>query len=70
MGYRGAEPVDRGALEDILGRLSLMSDDFLELSSVELNPVIAHPDGVTVLGADIVIAPAVQRIDPSARSLT
>ena len=69
-GYRGAPPVDRAALEDILGRLSLMSDDFLELSSVELNPVIAHPDGATVLGAEIIIAPGQRRTDPGARSLT
>lgn len=69
-GYRGAPPVDRAALEDILGRLSLMSDDFLELSSVELNPVVAHPDGATVLGAEIIIAPGQRRTDPGARSLS
>lgn len=70
MGHGGAAPVDLAALEDVLGRLSLMSDDFLELSSVELNPVIAHPSGVTVLGADIMITPARRRIDPGARSMT
>jgi len=69
-GHDGAAPVDRAALEDVLGRLSIMSDDFLELSSVELNPVIAHTSGVTVLGADIMIAPAARRIDPGARSLS
>ena len=70
MGHGGTAPVDRAALEDLLGRLSLMSDDFLELSSVELNPVVAHPSGLTVLGADVMIAPALRRIDASARSLT
>lgn len=70
MGHEGASPVDRGALEDVLGRLSIMSDDFLELSSIELNPVIAHTSGVTVLGADVMIAPAARRIDPGARSLS
>jgi acyl-CoA synthetase (NDP forming) len=70
MGHGGAAPVDLAALEDVLGRLSVMSDDFLELSSVELNPVIAHPSGVTVLGADIMITPAHRRIDPDARSMT
>ena len=69
-GYRGAPPVDRAALEDILGRLSLMSDDFLELSSVELNPVVAHASGATVLGADVMISPGQRRTDPGARSLT
>ena len=47
-----------------------MSDDFLELSSVELNPVVAHPDGATVLGAEIIIAPGQRRTDPGARSLS
>ena len=70
MGHDGATPVDRAALEDVLGRLSIMSDDFLELSSVELNPVIAHPDGATVLGAEIIITPAQRRTDPGARSMT
>lgn len=69
-GHDGAAPVDRAALEDVLGRLSIMSDDFLELSSVELNPVIAHTSGVTVLGADVMITPATRRIDTAARSLT
>ncbi|MFF5323980.1 GNAT family N-acetyltransferase [Janibacter hoylei] len=71
MGHDGAAPVDRAALEDILGRLSIMSDDFLELSSVELNPVVAHTEGATVLGADVMIAPVTRRrIDTGARSLT
>ncbi len=69
-GRGGAPAVDRDAIEDVLGRLSLMSDDFLELSSVELNPVMVHTDGLTVLGADIVISPAGRRTDTAARSLT
>ena len=69
-GHRGATPVDKKALEDILGRLSLMSDDFLELSSVVLNPVMAHARGATVLGAEIKIAPPQQRKDPGRRAMS
>ncbi|GAB3116357.1 bifunctional GNAT family N-acetyltransferase/acetate--CoA ligase family protein [Janibacter alkaliphilus] len=69
-GHRGTRPVDRSGLEDILGRLSLMSDDLMELASVELNPVMAHPDGISVLGADIQVATAQRRIDPGARALS
>ncbi|GAA3614035.1 bifunctional GNAT family N-acetyltransferase/acetate--CoA ligase family protein [Marihabitans asiaticum] len=68
-GYRGAPPTDRRALEDIIGRLSLMCDDLLELSSLELNPVMAHQDGATVLGAEILIRPAQRRSDPGRRAL-
>ncbi len=68
-GHRGAAPVDRVALEDVIARISLMSDDLLELAGVELNPVMAHPDGVSVLGADIMVTPAQQRADPGRRTL-
>ena len=69
-GHRGATPVDRAAIEDVLGRLSLMSDDFLELASVVLNPVMAHAQGATVLGAEIQVAPPQQRKDPGRRAMS
>ena len=49
--------------------ISLMCDDLLELSSLELNPVMAHQDGATVLGAQILIRPAQRRSDPGRRAL-
>lgn len=69
-GHRGGTPMDRSALEDVLGRLSLMSDDFLELTSVVLNPVMAHAQGATVLGAEIHVAPPQRRKDPGRRALS
>ena len=69
-GHRGATPVDRAEIEDVLGRLSLMSDDFLELASVVLNPVMAHAQGATVLGAEIQVAPPQQRKDPGRRAMS
>ena len=41
-----------------------------EVASLVLNPVNAHPGGVEVLGAEIVLAPAPRRADPGRRSLT
>lgn len=69
-GHRGAAPVHRVALADIIARLSVLADDRPELASLVLNPVNAHPGGVDVLGAEAVVAPAPRRKDPGRRSLT
>ena len=57
-GHRGATPVNRAALADLIARVSVLADDLAEVASLVLNPVNAHPGGVEVLGAEIVLAPA------------
>jgi acyl-CoA synthetase (NDP forming) len=69
-GHRGATPVHRAALADLIARVSVLADDLAEVASLKLNPVNAHPAGVEVLGAEIVLAPAPRRTDPGRRSLT
>jgi acyl-CoA synthetase (NDP forming)/GNAT superfamily N-acetyltransferase len=69
-GHRGATPVHRAALADLIARVSVLADDLPEVASLVLNPVNAHPGGVEVLGAEIVLAPAPRRADPGRRSLT
>jgi len=69
-GHRGAAPVHRAALADLIARLSMLADDHPEMSSVELNPVNAWTGGVDVLGADVVVRPALVRKDPGRRSMT
>ena len=69
-GHRGATPVHRAALADLIARVSVLADDQPEVASLVLNPVNAHPGGVEVLGAEIVLAPAPRRADPGRRSLT
>ncbi len=69
-GHRGATPVHRAALSDLIARVSVLADDLAEVASLKLNPVNAHPAGVEVLGAEIVLAPAPRRADPGRRSLT
>ena len=70
IGYKGQTPVHRAALADLIARVSVLADDLPEVASLLLNPVNAHPGGVEVLGAEIVLAPAPRRIDPGRRSLT
>jgi len=69
-GYKGAPPVHRAALADVIARVSMMCDDLPEIASIILNPVVAHPGGVDVLGAEIELAPPAKRKDIRRRALT
>ena len=69
-GHRGAAPVHRAALADLVARLSVLADDHPHLASVELNPVNAWTGGVDVLGAEVVVRPALVRKDPGRRRMT
>jgi acetate---CoA ligase (ADP-forming) len=44
-GYRGSPPADTKALADLLHRLSLLGEELPEVAELDLNPVIAGPDG-------------------------
>ncbi|MGL5857363.1 MAG: GNAT family N-acetyltransferase [Angustibacter sp.] len=55
-GYRGTEPVDIAALEDVLARVSLLADQLPEVAELELDPVVVAPQGAAVLGAQVRIA--------------
>jgi len=69
-GHRGAVPVHRAALADLIGRLSVLADDNPDIASVDLNPVNAWPGGVDVLGAEVVVRPAGERQDAERRAMT
>ena len=49
-GDRGTPPADTAALADALLRVSRLADDLPEVSELDLNPVLARPDGVLVRG--------------------
>ncbi|NGO73486.1 acetate--CoA ligase family protein, partial [Streptomyces boncukensis] len=68
-GWRGAEPADTAALEEVLLRVSLLVDDHPEVVRVELDPVVVAPRGVTVLNAVVRVAPPPPRPDLGARRL-
>jgi acyl-CoA synthetase (NDP forming)/RimJ/RimL family protein N-acetyltransferase len=69
-GYHGAAVTDRSALADLIARVSVLADRQPDVASLEINPVLAHPGGVDVLGAEIVVAPSTKRIDAQRRALT
>ncbi|WP_242424418.1 acetate--CoA ligase family protein, partial [Frankia sp. EI5c] len=66
-GYRGAVPVDVAALEDLLLRLARLVDDIGGLRSLALDPVIVSVDRVSVLSAEITLAPPLPRADAGPR---
>jgi acetyl coenzyme A synthetase (ADP forming)-like protein len=55
-GFRGAPPADGAALVDLLLRLSLLADDLPEVVELDLNPVLALPDGCVAVDARIRVA--------------
>jgi acyl-CoA synthetase (NDP forming)/GNAT superfamily N-acetyltransferase len=67
-GYRGMPAIDTTALENALLRLSRLADDHLEIAEIDLNPIIARPDGVVAVDARIHVLPR-QRWDPYLRRL-
>ena len=69
-GHRGAAPVHRAALADLIARVSVLADNLPEISSLVLNPVNAQTAGVDVLGAEVLVSPTPRRKDPRRRSLT
>jgi len=56
-GYRGAEPVDVGAIEDLITKVAHLQNDLPEVSALELSLALAGVDGVTVLRASVRLAP-------------
>jgi acetyltransferase len=49
---RGREAIDRAALADVLVRVSLLLADLPQIAELDLNPVIAFPDGRRTAAVD------------------
>jgi acetyl coenzyme A synthetase (ADP forming)-like protein len=56
-GARGAEPVDRAALADLIRRLSELVADFPQIREFDLNPVFATADGACAADVRILLDP-------------
>jgi hypothetical protein len=68
-GHRGAAPVHRAALADLIARVSVLADNLPEVASLVLNPVNAQLAGVDVLGAEVTLSPTPRRRDAGRRTL-
>jgi len=63
-GFRGAPGADPDALADLVVRLSRLADDFPEIAELDLNPVLARPDGCCAVDvrARVRVAPATRPV--------
>jgi acyl-CoA synthetase (NDP forming)/GNAT superfamily N-acetyltransferase len=53
LGHRGQPPADLAALRGALLRISQLADDLPQVAELDLNPVIARPNGVIAVDARI-----------------
>jgi hypothetical protein len=60
---------DLGAIEQLLLRVARLADDFPEVAECELDPILAAPEGVTVLGATVRLARPATLLDRGVRRL-
>jgi acyl-CoA synthetase (NDP forming)/GNAT superfamily N-acetyltransferase len=68
LGHRGSAAADLGALQDVLLRVSRLADDLPQVAELDLNPVIARPDGAYVVDTRVRVLPA-EPADPYLRRL-
>jgi acyl-CoA synthetase (NDP forming) len=55
-GMRGARPIDFDAMAELLAKVSELAARRPEIKEMDLNPVVAYPQGATVLDARILLA--------------
>jgi hypothetical protein len=75
-GYRGSEPVDVAALEELLLRVARLAEDRPEVLRLRLEPVIVGPANpwhggrsLVVAGGTAVVGPPTARVDPGPRRM-
>jgi acyl-CoA synthetase (NDP forming)/GNAT superfamily N-acetyltransferase len=65
-GQGGGPAVDAGALAGLLLRVSRLADDLPQVAELDVNPVVARPDGAFPVDVRVRVAPAAAR-DPFLR---
>jgi acyl-CoA synthetase (NDP forming)/GNAT superfamily N-acetyltransferase len=75
-GYRGSEPVDVAALENLLLRVARLADDLPEVLRLRLEPVLVGPHhpwhggaSLVVAGGTCAVGPPTARVDPGPRRM-
>ncbi|MFD9702136.1 GNAT family N-acetyltransferase [Lentzea sp. NPDC059081] len=68
-GYRGDEPADLKALQELVLRLAALAEDLPEVRSLKLEPVLASAAGAFVSSARVVVGPPPSLHDAGPRRL-
>lgn len=55
-GIRGQQPKDTAIIKDVLGRVAQMAADHPEIREVDINPIIVHEQGASIVDARIITA--------------
>jgi acetyltransferase len=62
-GVRGRKPVDMGALETLMVRFSALVAEQRWIKEIDINPLLASPDGLVALDARVVVQGAAVTLD-------
>jgi acyl-CoA synthetase (NDP forming)/GNAT superfamily N-acetyltransferase len=68
-GYRGKPGVDTAAVEDLLLRVGRLAEDIPEIAELDLNPVLAGPEGLFAVDAKLRLSEVGQEPDAVLRAL-
>ena len=68
-GYRGTAKIDRAPLEELLVRLGQLADFLPEVQEIDLNPIIATPEGLNVVDLRVRVALYISHPERSVRRL-
>jgi acyl-CoA synthetase (NDP forming)/RimJ/RimL family protein N-acetyltransferase len=69
LGYRGGAVADLAAIEDLLHRVSRLTDDLPEVVDLELTPILVAPEGYALVNGSGTVAPPGGRSDWYTRRL-
>ncbi len=68
-GFRGSEPVDSAALEEVLVRVGLLAEHVPEIAELDCNPVVVSPQGAVVVDVKVRLAAVPLGPPPGVRRL-
>jgi len=63
-GARGGQPYDRKALVNLLLTCSEIIESYPRIAEMDLNPVIVHHDGLSVVDARILLKSETETVNP------
>ena len=69
-GYQGVPPVDFDALGETVQRVAILKDNHPQVANLQLSPLLASPEGVSILHATVDIANPEQRTDSARRAIS
>jgi acyl-CoA synthetase (NDP forming)/RimJ/RimL family protein N-acetyltransferase len=70
IGHQGVPGVHFDALADTVQRVAMLKDNHAQVANIQLSPLLASPEGVSILHASVDIANPEQRTDSARRAMS